>query len=120
MLTHSSYLTATSSCRICTCFPFHPETEKLLRTPRTLYSLKVIIAQAAVFVKRKRISHKNGKAGRICRIDPSCMYEYIIEAGGKTDEAGNFVFADGFIVHVFNLCACGVKADDQIRSGADD
>lgn len=48
------------------------------------------------------------------------MYEYIIEAGGKTDEAENFVFADGFIVHVFGLGACGFKADDKIRSGADD
>ena len=45
MLAHRSRLTATSSCRIYTCFPFHPDLEKnQSRTPRMLCSLEPMIA----------------------------------------------------------------------------
>ena len=79
MLALGSRLTATSSCRICTCFPFHPGAKPygLPRTPRTLYVLGCMIAHGRLIVKGRRRAKsgaffkkpftKTGKKGIIFR-----------------------------------------------------
>ena len=109
ILAQRSRLTATSSCRTCTCFPFHPD-GKTLRTPRTLCSLGNMIAH-------KRYAVKGETPSSLPSLPFSLPYK------GKRNAAA--VSACDPIRFDFSLLACGasvrmrVHAADFLLYGAD-